>query len=61
VDAGIIDGTIVKGLGGGVGRLSALIRRLQTGYVRNYALGMLIGVVVLVISIIATWQKLALK
>lgn len=46
VDAKLIDGA-VNGAAGVVGQASLLTRRLQTGYVRNYALAMLLGVVLL--------------
>ncbi len=52
VDAGLIDGTI-----NGLARLTAQtgrqLRRLQTGYVRNYALGISIGAVV-ILAYVAT-------
>ena len=51
IDAGIIDGT-VNGLAKAIGGISSVTRRLETGYVRNYALGMLFGVVVLVLGLI---------
>ena len=57
VDAGLIDGT-VKGAAGLVGLLSNGFRRLQTGYVRNYALGMLFGVVLLVAGLLYSWNHL---
>ena len=44
-DAGIIDGA-VNGLAAFFGRTGEETRKLQTGYVRNYSLVMLIGVVV---------------
>lgn len=55
VDKDLIDGT-VNGVAAGVGRISALGRRVQTGYVRNYALAMMFGVVALVISLL--WRQL---
>ena len=57
VDAGLIDGT-VTGFAKLVGGLSHVGRLVQTGYVRNYALGMLVGVVVIVLGLLATWQNL---
>ena len=56
VDAGIIDG-IVNGIAGFVGLFARIFRRLQTGYVRNYALAMLLGVVILVGSLLYQWSK----
>jgi NADH-quinone oxidoreductase subunit L len=44
-DNKIIDGA-VNGTAAGIGGLSARMRRWQTGYVRSYALTMLLGVVV---------------
>lgn len=57
VDKGIID-NIVNGLAGLVGAFSQGTRRLQTGYVRNYALAMLFGVVVIVFGLAYTFFKL---
>ncbi|MCW3095175.1 MAG: dehydrogenase subunit [Chthonomonadaceae bacterium] len=56
VDAGI-DGTVM-GMAKLVGGISHVGRLVQTGYVRNYALGMLVGVVVIVLGLLATWQSL---
>jgi len=47
VDAGLID-RIVNGVGGLVAWTSDGLRRVQTGYVRSYALTFLFGVVVIV-------------
>jgi len=46
-DLGVIDG-IVNGVGHAVLASGAGLRRLQTGYVVNYALTMLAGAVVLI-------------
>ena len=43
-DAKGVDG-VVNGLGAGVGRLAAAGRRIQTGFVRSYALGLFVGAV----------------
>ena len=43
----IIDDTLVNGTAKWVGRLSGVIRSLQTGYVYHYAFAMIIGLVVL--------------
>ena len=45
-DSKVIDG-VVNGTASIVDRLSAVIRKLETGYVQNYALGILIGVAVI--------------
>ena len=46
IDLGIIDG-IANGLAAVIQRLAAQMRRIQTGYVRNYALSVFIGVIVI--------------
>ena len=43
-DLGFVDRTVTAG-GGGVRRLAAAGRRLQTGFVRSYALGLFLGAV----------------
>jgi NADH-quinone oxidoreductase subunit L len=40
----------VNGVGGGIAGLSNALKGWQSGYVRNYALSMLIGVVVVVVA-----------
>ncbi len=47
VEAGIIDGT-VNGIARLVQRTAGQLRRLQTGYVRQYALAVMVGVVAIV-------------
>lgn len=47
VDAGIIDGA-VNGVAGVVGFTSGRLRRVQTGFVANYALAIALGAVVIV-------------
>jgi NADH-quinone oxidoreductase subunit L len=47
VDAGVIDGT-VNGVGLVVRGWSAVLRRLQTGSVRAYAMSFFVGVVTIV-------------
>ena len=46
MDAGLIDGT-VNGVGLVVRGWSAVLRRLQTGSVRAYAMSLFVGVVVI--------------
>ena len=48
MDRGVID-TVVNGVGRGALNLGNSLRRGQTGYVRNYAVTMLAGVVVLLV------------
>jgi NADH-quinone oxidoreductase subunit L len=47
IDLGIIDG-IANGLADGTKALANNLRRLQTGYVRNYALSVFMGVVIII-------------
>ncbi len=54
VDQGLIDG-IVNGLGSLAGAFSQLLRQLQTGFVRSYALMVLFGVVAILTYLVA-WQ-----
>lgn len=51
VDAGLIDGT-VNGVGRVTQWLSSRLRRSQTGYVRTYALTLLLGVVFVIIALL---------
>jgi NADH-quinone oxidoreductase subunit L len=46
VDLGIID-AIANGLGNAAEGLAAVLRRLQTGFVRTYALSVFLGVVII--------------
>jgi NADH-quinone oxidoreductase subunit L len=48
IDALLIDSVLVDGLARGVGRLGQQASRLQTGYLRHYALGTFIGVLVVI-------------
>jgi NADH-quinone oxidoreductase subunit L len=50
VDAKVIDG-VVNGLGGGTRKLAAVGRRVQTGFVRNYALAFLAGSVAVLVYV----------
>lgn len=47
-DLGVIDG-IVNGVGWLVSRISGVTRRVQTGYVRTYAVALLLGVVLVIV------------
>jgi NADH-quinone oxidoreductase subunit L len=47
IDLGIID-RIANGLGSGTKALAARMRGLQTGFVRNYALSLFLGVVIII-------------
>ena len=52
VDNRLIDG-FVNGVGGAARRLGGVVRRLQTGYVRNYALGIAAGTVLILAFMLA--------
>ena len=43
-DRKVVDG-LVNGIGAGTRRLAASARRIQTGFVRTYALGLFLGAV----------------
>ncbi len=60
VDVRIIDGT-VNGIAKLVGQLSTGVKRVQTGYVRNYALGILFGVVAVIIGLLAQWSTVHIR
>jgi NADH-quinone oxidoreductase subunit L len=47
IDLGIIDG-IANFMGDGFKELAALMRKLQSGFVRNYALSIFIGVIFII-------------
>lgn len=51
IDAGLVDGT-VRFIAYFTGFLSEAFRRVQTGYVRNYALVMVVGTVVVLVAIL---------
>ena len=59
IDNGLIDG-VVSGIGYAVGGISGA-RQLQTGLVRNYALGILFGVVALISTLLLEWNHLITK
>ena len=48
-DLGFIDGFLVDGAGKATGWLATALRATQTGYVRNYALAIFIGVIALLV------------
>jgi NADH-quinone oxidoreductase subunit L len=57
VDEGIIDAT-VNGVATGIAAISQWVRRVQTGLVTNYALGIALGMVVLVGAYLAIFSDL---
>ncbi len=56
-DKALIDGFLVNGSAGLIGKFAAILRNLQTGQLYVYAFMMLIGVV----SLIAWWQHIATR
>ncbi|HKJ94609.1 MAG TPA: proton-conducting transporter membrane subunit, partial [Gammaproteobacteria bacterium] len=46
-DAGVIDGVIVNGTARTVGRVAAVLRNLQSGYLFHYAFAMILGLLIL--------------
>jgi len=60
IDLGLIDG-IVNGVGRVVAFFSGRIRGMQTGYVRTYALTLLLGVVIVVLLMLVPLIQLALN
>ncbi|WP_329740635.1 NADH-quinone oxidoreductase subunit L [Dyella sp. A6] len=46
-DAAVVDGAMVNGSAGLVRRISAGVRRLQTGYLYHYAFAMIVGLILL--------------
>ena len=51
-DDGVVDGSAM-GTGRAFGGMSSTFRRLQTGFVRSYALSVLGGAVVVVLALLA--------
>ena len=59
-DQAIIDGAIVNGSWKTIGRLSSVVRRLQSGYLFHYALVMIVGIFVLLTYFVWHDQFMAL-
>ncbi len=55
-DQGIIDGVLVNGTARTVGRVAAVIRGFQSGYLFHYAFVMIIGLLVLLTVFVGTWR-----
>jgi NADH-quinone oxidoreductase subunit L len=53
-DRALIDGLIVNGSARGVGRIAALVRQVQSGYLYHYAIAMILGLLLLL-----TWFVVA--
>jgi len=48
----VIDGVMVNGSARAVGRIAAVIRYLQSGFIYHYAFAMIIGMLILLTMII---------
>ncbi len=55
-DQGLIDGLLVNGSARTVGRISAGIRGLQSGYLYHYAFAMIIGLLILLTYFVGQWR-----
>ena len=53
-DSGLIDGLLVNGSANFVQRTAGVLRRLQTGYLYDYAFAMILGLIVLLATLIRT-------
>ncbi len=51
-DAGLIDGALVNGSAGIVGRLAVLFRHLQSGYLFHYAFAMIVGLILIIAAFV---------
>jgi NADH-quinone oxidoreductase subunit L len=56
-DQALIDGAVVNGSWKLVGKVAAVVRNFQTGFLYHYALAMILGIVVLM-SVFVTWPTL---
>ena len=57
-DQAVIDGAVVNGSWKIVGRVAAVVRWLQSGYLYHYALAMIVGILILM-TYFVTWPMLA--
>ncbi len=55
-DQGMIDGLMVNGTARTVGRLSAGLRGLQSGYLYHYAFAMIVGLLLLLTIFVGSWR-----
>jgi NADH-quinone oxidoreductase subunit L len=53
VDQGVIDG-VANGLGSLTTSLAGVLRKLQTGFARTYALSIFVGIIVILVYLL-TW------
>ena len=57
-DQAVIDGAVVNGSWKLVGRVAAIVRWIQSGYLYHYALAMIVGILILM-TYFVTWPMLA--
>ncbi len=55
-DQGIIDGLMVNGTARTIGRVAAMLRGLQSGYLYHYAFAMIVGLLVLLTIFVGSWR-----
>ncbi|MCS4504667.1 NADH-quinone oxidoreductase subunit L [wastewater metagenome] len=55
-DAGLIDGVLINGTARTIGRVAALVRGAQSGYLYHYAFAMIIGLLILLTWLVGGWQ-----
>jgi NADH-quinone oxidoreductase subunit L len=54
-DAGVIDGVLVNGSARAIGGFAGIVRRIQTGFIYQYAFTMIIGVTLALSYWLAPW------
>ena len=54
-DETVIDGAIVNGTANGIGRIAAVVRQVQSGYLYHYAFAMIIGLLLLLTFYVHGW------
>ncbi len=54
-DETVIDGAIVNGTANGIGRIAAVVRHVQSGYLYHYAFAMIIGLLLLLTFYVHDW------
>jgi len=55
-DQGVIDGVLVNGTARTIGRVGALVRGFQSGYLYHYAFVMIVGLLLLLTVFVGSWR-----
>ncbi len=55
-DQGIIDGVLVNGTARTIGRMAAMLRGAQSGYLYHYAFAMIVGLLLLLTVFVGSWR-----